>query len=67
MDAKDLEVKALQSERSTHVKERGTINRRITAEETLLEKSRGKLHEVIQKAKVELEGLASTLVEPRRA
>ena len=53
VDAKDLEVKGLQSERSTHVKERSTLNRRITAEETLLEKSRGRLHEVIQKAKVE--------------
>ena len=53
MDAKDLEVKGLQSERSTHVKERSALNRRITAEETLLEKGRGRLHDVIQKAKVE--------------
>ena len=52
-EAKDVELKALQGERARYVKERSAVNRQITAEETQLDKSRGKLHEVIQKAKVE--------------
>jgi structural maintenance of chromosome 1 len=47
------EVKALQKEFSETQAERGRISKAVTAEEAALERLRGKLHETLQKARVE--------------
>jgi structural maintenance of chromosome 1 len=47
------EVKALQKEFSETQAERGRISKAVTAEEASLERLRGKLHETLQKARVE--------------
>ena len=49
----DEEVKALQKEFSETQAERGRISKAVTAEEAALERLRGKLHETLQKARVE--------------
>ena len=49
----EVEVNALQSERSKCSKERVTITKQKTAEETTVEQLRGRLHTILQKAKVE--------------
>jgi structural maintenance of chromosome 1 len=53
LDEKEIEVKTLQDERSACSKERSTFTKRITAEEVKVEQLRGKLHTLLQKAKVE--------------
>jgi structural maintenance of chromosome 1 len=53
LEENEVEVKALQSERSECSKERVAVTKKITAEETTVEQLRGKLHTVLQKAKVE--------------
>jgi len=53
LEEKEIEVKALQGERSECSKERVVLSKRVTAEETALEQLRGKLHAVLQKAKVD--------------
>jgi structural maintenance of chromosome 1 len=53
LEEKEIEVKALQGERSECSKERVVLSKRVTAEETALEQLRGKLHTVLQKAKVD--------------
>jgi structural maintenance of chromosome 1 len=47
------EVKALQKEFSETQSERARISKAVTAEEAALERLRGKLHETLQKARVE--------------
>ena len=46
-------MKALQAERTEGSNERVQLTKKITAEETSVEQLRGKLHTVLQKAKVE--------------
>jgi len=53
LDEKEIEVKALQAERTEGSNERVQLTKKITAEETSVEQLRGKLHTVLQKAKVE--------------
>lgn len=53
LEEKEIEVKALQNERADCSKERVSILKKITAEETAIEQLRGKLHTILQKAKVE--------------
>ncbi|CAM9588733.1 unnamed protein product [Discosporangium mesarthrocarpum] len=50
---KEAEVKAAQGGRNRLVKERSSVGKRITAEESTLEQLRAKLHEVLQRARVE--------------
>ncbi|KAG5190386.1 structural maintenance of chromosomes 1 protein [Tribonema minus] len=51
--AKEKEVRAVQSERQKRAKERASIGKKTTAEETALERLRARLHEVLQRAAVE--------------
>eukprot|EP00611_Tribonema_gayanum_P013793 TRINITY_DN2500_c0_g1_i2.p1 TRINITY_DN2500_c0_g1~~TRINITY_DN2500_c0_g1_i2.p1 ORF type:complete len:879 (-),score=399.53 TRINITY_DN2500_c0_g1_i2:546-3182(-) len=51
--AKEKEVRAVQSERQKRAKERASIGKKMTAEETALERLRARLHEVLQRAAVE--------------
>ncbi|CAM9197715.1 unnamed protein product [Choristocarpus tenellus] len=51
--AKETEVKFAQSNRSRLTKERSGVGKRILAEETTLEQLRAKLHDVLQRARVE--------------
>jgi structural maintenance of chromosome 1 len=53
VEEKDIEVKALQSERAECSKEKLAISKKIIAEETNVEQLRGKLHTVLQKASFE--------------
>eukprot|EP00953_Heterococcus_sp_UTEX-ZZ885_P017572 9834-Heterococcus_DN1.PRE.2 len=46
-------VRAAQSERQKRVRERGAVSKRMVAEETVLERFRAQLHEVLQRSQVE--------------
>mmetsp|Transcript_23043 Transcript_23043/g.30089 ORF Transcript_23043/g.30089 Transcript_23043/m.30089 type:complete len:710 (+) Transcript_23043:1-2130(+) len=53
VEEKDAETRTLQSEKEKAAKEKSKIGRKIANEEIQIERLRGKMHDVLQKARVE--------------
>ena len=62
----EAEVKRLQTERAAIVKERNELDKKMTAEETVVEQLRSKLHTVLQKVGIrELDQRSTRAVRTR--